>query len=327
LLKINKQITACLELTQKILSTEKVLSSTELTLDEIKTAYANILSGNSWRQLDSMLFSLNGDVEMYIPQTPEEEIEFNALKVLHGSLVALVNKNIGFLERDWMNELNAMSFEKEITQSVNFASNLGESSNPYRYGGVEFFLMFYTSQFNAAISSDKTLSMIRKVYLQRKGAYLPSWTTGVFFAAPFGGREDYGVKYNDLEDSLLVTSSKAPLFKGSVGIQMVFNFNSKGRLLPYAALGTSININKESSDDYYSSGTRYLNLLVGGGVRFADFRYLSLTGGMAFSQMQSLSEGVKVGEWIADTYDGLKESDLFMDRFKPGFYLGMNMHF
>lgn len=148
-----------------------------------------------------------------------------------------------------------------------------------------------------------------------KGAVRPSWSSGIYFVNSFSQRKTYFYEANNFGDSIVIRSKKDNSLPICIGTQVAFNFASNKKLIPSAVIGASVAI----------VGDKNMNFLVGGGLKFRSFQFLSLTGGLSFVQTSSLDKSFIVNNTY--TIDTVYDKDVSVKKFKLGYYFGININF
>jgi hypothetical protein len=156
---------------------------------------------------------------------------------------------------------------------------------------------------------------IKIIEIPVKGAIKPSWSSGVYFVNSFSQRKTYFYETNILGDSIIIRSKKdntVPIF---IGTQVAFDFVGNKRIIPSALIGASVAV----------VGDKNLNFLVGGGLKFKKFQFVSITGGLSFVQTPSLDKNFSENSLY--TIDSVYDKDISVKKFKLGYYFGININF
>ena len=124
-------------------------------------------------------------------------------------------------------------------------------------------------------------------------------------------------------DSINISSSLSYI-KPSIGTQLVFDIPTNGGITPNVSLGASVRFN---NDD-----TKYINVLLGGGIKFNKIKWMSITGGLVLCQTKVLKEDYQLNQQFETPSDLPYNYDdpyagLFENVFKPGLYFGINLNF
>jgi hypothetical protein len=96
---------------------------------------------------------------------------------------------------------------------------------------------------------------------------------------------------------------------------MDFQFYGNGLLTPSINVGAAIDFTQE----------RNIQFLIGGGLKFKKFPLLGLTGGLAFTPNQVLTDTYKVG--VNYDYLTFDSSAYFKRKYQLGYFIGLNLNF
>ena len=101
---------------------------------------------------------------------------------------------------------------------------------------------------------------------------------------------------------------------------MCFDIPTKNVLIPSGVFGISIGGLSNAEEDFN------FNFLLGGGLGFKSFPYISLNAGISFSQLNVLKDEYRLntGFTAPEGYSSSEQSDLFDKKFKPGVYFGIS---
>jgi hypothetical protein len=94
---------------------------------------------------------------------------------------------------------------------------------------------------------------------------------------------------------------------------MAFNVYEGKVIIPSLNLGAAVDLWND----------RDVHFLVGGGLKFTQFQYLSLSLGVAFTRINVLNDDYEVGR----TYEANVVGDVFSKKYRPGYYFGININF
>ena len=325
--EIDSEIEETVNSTKQVLSTASLLTSTELTLDEMRTAYVN--AGIAKEQ--SRINSLREELTKHYTDFDSEQVKssdaarkrWNSIEQRYEKYSAFMEKQEPLLKVDYNEILKNTDFTREIEKQV----ILTDEYEPSKYGAIEYFLNFNTfnkstidtlphidAEGNLNESATK-LVMSRRVELGIKGAFSPTWAAGVYFTAPFSGRSNYSEERSEFGDSLRINATSGAWAQASVGTHILFEFQSNSRWVPHASLGASLGFGQ--NDD------KFINFMLGGGVRPAKLRFLSINGGLSFSQVKDPAKGIDTDVWIPMP----SVNEYYRTVYKPGAYLGLHFHF
>lgn len=140
-----------------------------------------------------------------------------------------------------------------------------------------------------------------------------NWTSGVYAVGVFGNRYEYVSTLDNSLDSITVSSTGLPNNRFCIGSQMAFNVYEGKVIIPSLNLGAAVDLWND----------RTVHFLVGGGLKFTQFQYLSLSLGVAFTRINVLNDDYEVGR----TYDANVVGDVFSKKYRPGYYFGININF
>lgn len=160
----------------------------------------------------------------------------------------------------------------------------------------------------------QTVAEIKSIDLPVKGAITMNWSSGLYSVGAFGGRKNYTGNQNITQDSVTINQNNVTNSKICIGSQMVFNFNSMNVITPSINLGAAV--------DFWDD--RDIHFLVGGGLKFKRFPYISLGAGLAFTRVNVLNTELRVNQ----KYDILNMPlEIQTKKYRPGFYVGINVNF
>jgi hypothetical protein len=197
------------------------------------------------------------------------------------------------------------------------------------YGGAyasnEFMLVF--KEMKGEDPETYPIDYVKRISVPVKQPNVPYWSLVVNAIVPIGGITDYSVKeiagdyMMDIPDSLSITENTAGSVLMSLGTSLSFDIPTKKAITPSVQLGAAISGINKSQENWN------LNLLLGGGMSFRQFPYVTLNAGFSFTQMRVLKDAyvtdrpfVKPESISYDDY-----SSLFKKTFKPGVYFGIGI--
>jgi hypothetical protein len=146
-----------------------------------------------------------------------------------------------------------------------------------------------------------------------------SWATGLIFVSPFKGYNSYAIEEVGYDSLRVISGSPAPSMKFSVGTSLLYNFPSKGALLPHALFGASVGLSSDYSD-------KPVNFLLGGGLRIKQFSYVSFSAGLSFCQNTKLKNGFELGKTSLVPFSGDDLKNVSEKIFSPGYFFGININ-
>lgn len=169
----------------------------------------------------------------------------------------------------------------------------------------------------AEINTDdlsQVYSVVKTVDIPVKRGMVMNWSTGLYSLGSFKERNSYFSKDNSTMDSVTIGQTNLSRSRICIGSQMVFDFQGNKLITPSINLGAAV--------DFWDE--RDIHFLVGGGMKFKQFPYLSLSAGLAFSRVNVLNKTLQVGQ----TYDLLKiNGDIQTKKYVPGYFVGLNISF
>ena len=152
------------------------------------------------------------------------------------------------------------------------------------------------------------------VELPVKGAINMNWSSGIYCVGSFATRNKYSTQYVGVDSIRIVGSTQANM-KFCFGSQMDFQFYGNSLLTPSINVGAAIDFTQE----------RNIQFLLGGGLKFKKFPMLGLTGGIAFTPNQVLTDTYKVG--VNYDYFDFEPDDYFKRKYNLGYFFGLNLNF
>jgi hypothetical protein len=233
-----------------------------------------------------------------------------------------------FYQESFEEILEKFYSEDFVVEHIFVATNPSSSYYPLSdYKSIEYILLFNES----SPSGDASIDYSKTISVPVKEPYSPSWSFGVYFVNSFAGFNDYSINeysgYDPISwesfDSINISSSLSYI-KPSIGTQLVFDIPTNGGITPNVSLGASVRFN---NDD-----TKYINVLLGGGIKFNKIKWMSITGGLVLCQTKVLKEDYQLNQQFETPSDLPYNYDdpyagLFENVFKPGLYFGINLNF
>jgi hypothetical protein len=160
----------------------------------------------------------------------------------------------------------------------------------------------------------QVFSVVKTVDIPVKKGIIMNWATGLYSLGSFKERNSYFSKINSTMDSVTIGQTGLTRSRICIGSQMVFDFQGNKLITPSLNLGAAV--------DFWDE--RDIHFLVGGGMKFKQFPYLSLSAGLAFTRVNVLNKPLQVGQ----TYDVLKiNGDIQTKKYLPGYFVGLNISF
>jgi hypothetical protein len=141
-----------------------------------------------------------------------------------------------------------------------------------------------------------------------------NWSTGFYSIGSFMERNTYFSKENPSMDSVTISETKLSRSLICIGSQMAFDFQGNKVITPSINLGAAV--------DFWDD--RDIHFLLGGGLKFKHFQYLSLSAGISFTRVNILNPSLQVGQtYKLENISGNVQSKKYV----PGYYIGLNISF
>ena len=191
-------------------------------------------------------------------------------------------------------------------EHISVAPSRSENSNVDKKDGVN-------PTFDDYLLEDK-IAQRKIVELPVKGAINMNWSSGIYCVGSFATRNKYSTQDVGLDSIRIVGSTQANM-KFCFGSQMDFQFYGNSLLTPSINVGAAIDFTQE----------RNIQFLLGGGLKFKKFPLLGLTGGLAFTPNQVLTDTYKVG--VNYDYFTFDSSAYFKRKYQLGYFIGLNLNF
>lgn len=320
--------TDLLELKTLVFTTDSlirsVLYSENKTLNELKHE-SDIEFASKEKQLNSLKQVLNDDFlklskykdKVGIRNDYIETIKlYNALPV--DSFLAPIYKTLADIKVA-RNQLNGATFSVIIFEIYKKTDNSSDSR--------EQFLVDFLIERNVASAIDNysKISCHRMIELDVKTPFHPSWVTGVFYHIPLNFRGNVLTESNGMDDSTRLNYDGIKSNVISIGTLLYFDFKMFKKLAPSILCGASYTLSSVSSNESSTNTNGKLNLMVGAGLRFPQFPFLSLDFGFSWAQYSVISSDFKEGQWYAK--NDIRLNNSVIDSWKPSFFMGIGMHF
>jgi hypothetical protein len=97
---------------------------------------------------------------------------------------------------------------------------------------------------------------------------------------------------------------------------MAFDFAGNKLITPTLNLGAAV--------DFWDD--RDIHFLVGGGLKFKKFPFMSLTAGVAFTQVNVLNKSLQVGQAYDYSNSSIEPSNIQTKKYVPGYFVGLNIN-
>ena len=139
--------------------------------------------------------------------------------------------------------------------------------------------------------------------------------------SPFDGFNNFRVQEVSYDSIRVVNDGSEVSSRFTLGTSLVYNFASRFFIVPQLSFGTSI--------AFLGSGwdmDKPLNFHLGAGITLRDFPYISVVGGLAFSQNQMLRSGINLNESFVSDSSYPEIEDYVQRTFSRGYYIGININ-
>jgi hypothetical protein len=204
-----------------------------------------------------------------------------------------------------------------------------------KFSSNDFLIVFKEKQQSedGEDSQNSKIDFSKFLSIPIKQDYFPSWSLGVDYVLPLGGINEYIVQeipgdfWADIPDSILVSNGTSKAMQLAIGTKLLFDLPTKNRFItPNAVLGMALSgLNSTDNADWK------LNFMLGGGMSFKSFPFVSVNAGFVFSQQKVLKEDYALNRTFVkpNEFSGYNPdpSILFKNKFKPGLFFGINFKF
>jgi hypothetical protein len=310
----------------------KVKYDKTLTQDEIGTKLQALLDQSESVDVEAVYENLVSQRELLEELKNSEELSFDD-PIWED--ISNIEQKLDEFEWSYVNEegeLRNADLTKDLidVENADFAvyhTFRAKSLQEYdgAYASNEFMLVF--KEMKGEDPERYPIDYVKRISVPVKQPNVPYWSLGVNAIMPIGGVLDYSVTeivgdyMMDIPDSLSITENSTGSVLMSLGTSLSFDIPTEKAITPSVHLGAAISGINKSQENWN------LNLLLGGGMSFRQFPYVSLNAGFSFTQMRVLKD-----EYVADrpfvkpesiSYDDY--SSLFKKTFKPGIYFGIGI--
>lgn len=311
-----------------------VIYAEDKTLSEIKSSFSKFKETFNLEDFMTKMDELNeivSELDKSIEST-ELEVEDQIRKDLD-QLKRSINRITNQMN-DEENPIDTELLEKiqNELEDVDFQIQHTFIVGPDKYGNVnsiqdirefEYIISFdrHSDEEDYDYKNDNT-QMVRTVSLKTDSPNLPQWTSGVGIVTPFNGIKNYSISEDFWGDSIYVRSLEAGSSIISVTTNIMYEFRNDKMIQPHVSAGMALGI--------LNFEDRRVSFILGGGIRFAKFQAISLNAGISFSQAKVLNKEYNENTWFATPEDADPYSNyesLFKNKFLPGYYFGLNIHF
>ena len=166
---------------------------------------------------------------------------------------------------------------------------------------------------------ESSITTKKNIRLPVAGAFSVNWTTGLVGVGSFKGRNTYTTKSVGVDqDSLAIVKKAGTPLNVCLASVMSIDFLSGKVLVPGINLGVAVDL---------SSG-RNLNYLLGFSLRPKKFPLFSLTGGMAYTPVNSLNSDISESRTYLQTefFNTLGQGSLNVQKYQIGYYFGLHIN-
>ena len=160
----------------------------------------------------------------------------------------------------------------------------------------------------------QVFSVVKTVDIAIKNGMMMNWSTGLYSIGSFKERNSYFTIPNSTMDSVTIVQTSLSRSRICIGSQMVFDFQGNKLISPSLNLGAGI--------DFWDD--RDIHFLMGGGIKFKQFPYLSLSAGLAFTRVNVLKKSLQVGQAYATD---IMPGEIHSKKYLPGYFVGLNISF
>jgi len=167
--------------------------------------------------------------------------------------------------------------------------------------------------------SESSIATKKSLRLPVAGAFSVNWTTGLVGVGVLKGRNTFSTRAVGVdEDSISIVKKAGTPLNVCLASVMSIDFLSGRKLVPGINLGVGVDL---------SSG-RNLNYLIGFSLRPKKFPLFSLTGGMAYTPVNSLNSDISETKIYKQTefYNTLGQGSLNVQKYQVGYYFGLHIN-
>lgn len=254
-----------------------------------------IIYENERYEIDSAYVTLVEDIETTWA-SPNQADEL--LSIIEGATFTAEKTMVIGYEETWNGgQLEDLDDAGYVNYSINL-KNLEEENRDYEYDNI-----LQNHDIQLSVQSPSNFS----------------WATGLIFVSPFKGYNSYAIEEVGYDSLRVISGTPAPSIKFSVGTSLLYNFPSKGMILPHALFGASVGLSSDWSD-------KPINFLLGGGLRIKQFPYVSFSAGVSFCQNTKLKNGFELGKTSLVPFSGDDINNVTEKTFSPGYFFGININ-
>ena len=159
-------------------------------------------------------------------------------------------------------------------------------------------------------------SVVKSVEIPVKSGIIMNWSSGLYSIGSFKQRSKYYATVNLSGDTSTVQQTTVSRSKICIGSQMAFDFAGNNIFIPTINLGAAV--------DFWDE--RDIHFLIGGGLKFKKFPFMSITAGVAFTQINVLNKALQVGQSYEYSNELLEPEILQTKKYVPGYFVGLNIN-
>ena len=251
---------------------------------------------NERYELDSLFSSLNEEIENTLasPNKANDLLELVESSVFSSESTVI----IGYEESYGGGRLDDLDEDGLMNYTIHFRSHKEVDEN-YEFDNV-------LQDHNVSLSVQSPSNF--------------SWSSGLIIVSPFKGFNSYAVElgYDSLK---IVSGSSVASTRFTLGTNLMYNFPTNGQLIPQAMFGVSIgflgsgyNINKP------------VNFLLGAGLKFKKFPFISISSGVSMCQNTLLKNGFELGKTYVKSFSVESIDSVVEKSFSLGYFIGININ-
>ncbi|MDC0104867.1 hypothetical protein OAJ52_02705 [Bacteroidia bacterium] len=303
-----------------ILSSEdKTLEEIKITLNDFKERFDSKLLIDRFQEIKALIDEIEVDMDSEYTTNEELASEIEVLNTKIDKIEKIFNNPESPITK---NTLNDIGNQLEGVDFIIAHKAIVESNRDWDdVGNIEYILSFRRKAEDTPYDyDDDNIQMNRTISLKTDKPKLPKWTTGFAFLRPLVGTSTYRVEEDFFGDSMRITSlnDKSSIF--SISTSLVYEFETETPISPNLSIGMAMGISEDRENS--------ISLLLGSGLTFKKFPFISVTGGASFTQLDILKDTYLQNVWQEQSEEIYDDQSLLYERkLKPGYYFGINIHF
>ena len=253
-----------------------------------------------------------------------EDVDFSDLEKTYELLDTKLNESPMAPQnaKDLLNMVAAVSFTEETTTVISYESNWSRgrlAENDDDVTSLKYVFDYRSLNKTEEGYDDDNLLQSKSIELPMRSRSHFSWSTGFYSVSPFDGFNSYRIQKFDNDSVRVINDDAEGSSRLTLGTSLTYNFPSRFFVIPQLMFGTSI--------AFLGSGwIKPLNFHIGAGLKFKSFPYLSLVGGVSFSQNQMLRTGTTLNEIFTPDNSYPEIEDYVQSTFSPGYFFGININ-